>query len=453
MPVKIFASGLLVVAAIVFGVTTGSGSAAPAAHRALGAVPHHGSAHRVTAARRAAGFSCGAACSSYETAINTYFTNVAADSALTTNVYGVATQYCQGVATAPPTASCGASGTPVSYSSTFGGSYVDGRPFPSSLCNDAHTIKHIQYVDKYCLTDAQLQSEITKAIAANSWPTDSSKIFFVFTPAKVGVCQFPGIASKHNACSTTVFCAYHSATPSKIIYAVMPDAAQIPDGGCDSGSKPVGSGADATLSTASHEHNEAITDPYGDGWYAADFNENGDLCAYNFGTPLGTTLSGQNYNQVINGTDYWLQQEYSNADGGCLQQPGGTVSPIIPHSGAGPLLYNGGSVMTTNTVYAIYWVPVAPANTVLPKITGTTRVGKKLTAVRGTWSNLPASYAYQWLRCSSTGTSCKSITLATGSGHILVKADAGHELEVQVTATNMAGTTSVTSAPTTPVKR
>ena len=59
---------------------------------------------------------------------------------------------------------------------------------------------------------------------------------------------------------------------------------------------------------------------------------------------------------------------------------------------------------TTNTAYSIYWVPAAPANTVLPKITGASKVGKKLTASHGTWSYSPTSYAYRWLRCSSAGT-------------------------------------------------
>jgi hypothetical protein len=459
--VKIFASGMLVAVAIAvaLGITTATSGAAAEAHRALGAVPHHAVPHhagatlRATAAKKAAGFTCGASCSSYKTAIDKYFTDVAAASGSMTNVYGVANQYCQGVATFPPTASCGASPSPISYNSAFGGSYVDGRAYPSSACNDAVTIRLIHYADKFCLTDAQLQNEIKKAIAANGWPTDSTRLFFIFTPANVGICQFAGRASGANECSTNAFCAYHNFTQWNIIYAVVPDDAQIPDGGCDSGSAPVGHGTDASLSSISHEHNEAITDPYLNGWKAADNSENGDLCAYNFGAPLGTTPSLQEYNQVINGTEYWLQQEYSNADNGCLQQPGGTVSPILsPPPGypplSGPLVYSGGPVMTTNTVYAIYWIPAAPANTVLPKVAGTTKVGKRLTASRGAWSYSPKSYTYRWLRCSSAGTSCKSIPTATRSAYTLVKTDIRHRVEVRVTATNMAGSANAISAPT-----
>jgi len=452
--VKIFAACLLVAAAVALGLTTANGGAAESVHRTLGAVRHRhvSAAHRMAAPRKAAGFTCGSSCSSYELAINKYFTDVAAASvaAATTNVYDVATQYCGGVATL--STSCGGGGTPIAYNSAFGGAFVDGRPLPASGCNDAVTIGFVSHADKYCLTDAQLQTEIESVITAKKWPTDSTKLFFIFTPANVGVCQYPGNASNTNACTTNVFCAYHSLTQSNIIYAVEPDDAQIPGGGCDPGQAPVGSGADATISTISHEHNEAITDPLGGGWYAADGSENGDLCAYNFGTPTGTALNGQLYNQVINGTDYWLQQEYSNADSGCLQQPGGTVSPVINGDGAGPLVYRGGTVMTTNTAYAIYWIPAVPARTVLPKISGTPKVGKKLTASRGAWTYSP-KLTYRWLRCSSTGTLCKAIAKATGSSHVLVKLDAGHRIAVRVTATNAAGSVSATSAPTRAVKK
>ena len=455
MSVKVFAAVLLVAAATTLGLTTANGGAAAWAHRALGVVPHHhGSAHRVAAPRKTAGFTCGSSCSSYELAINTFFTNVAAESAAvsraTKNVYDVATQYCEGVA--PGSTSCGGEGTPIAYSSTFGGAYVDGRPLPASGCNDAVTVAAVHYADKYCLTDSQLQTEIKRVIAAQGWTIDSTNLFFIFTPANVGICIKAGNASA-NACTTNVFCAYHSFTPSSIIYAVEPDDAQIPDAGCDPGPTPVGSGADATINTVSHEQNEAITDPLGGGWSAADNSENGDLCLFNFGSavPDPPAPNGQPYNQSINGTDYYLQQEYSNTDGGCLQQPGGTVSQVLEGDGAGPLIYHGGSVMTTNTVHAIYWVPAAPANIKPPTISGTAKVGKKLTASHGNWSRVP-KFTYRWLRCSAAGTSCKGIAKATGVSYTLVKADRGHRLEVRVTATNAAGHASTTSIPTAKVR-
>jgi hypothetical protein len=68
---------------------------------------------------------------------------------------------------------------------------------------------------------------------------------------------------------------------------------------------------------------EAITDPDTEtGWYDAALYENGDECAYMYGTPQGT--AGHYYDQVINQHHYLTQEEFSNNDFlrtglGCLQ--------------------------------------------------------------------------------------------------------------------------------------
>ena len=393
---------------------------------------------------KALGFNCVSSCADYESTINQFFTDVAADSGLTTNVYSTLTQYSS-----------------ILYGSSFDSStnsYVDGSPFPTTRCHDGF--------DKYCVTDKQLRAEIGKVIAAKGWPTGTTTdIYFIFTPANVGVCQTAGRASDGVPCTTNVFCAYHGGTSTSFIYAVEPDDAAVSGGGCSTGQSPAGNNADSTLSTISHEQSEAITDPYGDGWTSEDHetymgipdaffgSENGDLCSWNFGASLGP--DGQKYNQVINGHNYYLQQEYSNADGGCVQYAGGTPTNFDSsnplYAGVGPLVYHGGTVMSTNTVYAIYWVPVAPANGRLPRIGGIAKVGKQLRAFHGTWSN-SLSFTYRWLRCSSAGTSCTGIKRATGSSYTLVPADVDHRLEVRVTAANQAGRANAISAPTRTVR-
>ena len=45
--------------------------------------------------------------------------------------------------------------------------------------------------------------------------------------------------------------------------------------------------------------------------------------------------------------------------------------------------------------------PVAPANTVLPVISGSTVVGNVLTTTSGTWTGFPApTFTYQWQRAA-----------------------------------------------------
>jgi hypothetical protein len=90
----------------------------------------------------------------------------------------------------------------------------------------------------------------------------------------------------------------------------------------------------------------------------------------------------------------------------------------------------------------------APAYGIAPSITGSAVVGGTLTGHRGSWTNAPTGYAYQWLRCTSAGAGCAAV--ASG-GHGLTftlhTVDKGHRLELQVTATNAGGATTATSAP------
>jgi hypothetical protein len=87
----------------------------------------------------------------------------------------------------------------------------------------------------------------------------------------------------------------------------------------------------------------------------------------------------------------------------------------------------------------------APANTVVPAITGTTTEGQTLTSSTGTWSGTVVSYTYQWKRDGS------NIASATASTYVLALADVGATITVAVTATNEVGSTSATSAGVGPV--
>jgi hypothetical protein len=115
-------------------------------------------------------------------------------------------------------------------------------------------------------------------------------------------------------------------------------------------------------------------------------------------------------------------------------------------------------------VYALTPVicPYPPANSGgggAPSITGQDYVGATLTANVGTWTpgvpNTP-TYTYQWERCTSTG--CSDIAGATGSTYTSPvgsppssSIDLGDTLEVVVTATNLDGSATATSAPTSPI--
>ena len=83
----------------------------------------------------------------------------------------------------------------------------------------------------------------------------------------------------------------------------------------------------------------------------------------------------------------------------------------------------------------------SPGNVSKPVISGTPQVGSTLSTSDGTWAGGVTSYAYQWLRCDSSGGACAAIGGATGSSYLLASDDLGHRLRVRVTATNAYGGT------------
>jgi len=89
-----------------------------------------------------------------------------------------------------------------------------------------------------------------------------------------------------------------------------------------------------------------------------------------------------------------------------------------------------------------------PANTSLPTITGTPRVGETLTAQNGTWTNSPTAFQYQWQRCGGAGAGCTNVPGAVEKTYLLTSADAARTMRVRVLAVNADGATSARSNPT-----
>jgi hypothetical protein len=229
--------------------------------------------------------------SGYRAAVAKYFTDVAADSGKRTNVYSVNRQY-------------GDAAGPAAYKVAFEGSYTDTHAVPANGCANPMT--------QVCLTDDQLSAELGSFVSVSGLPTGLTRQYFLFTPPGVGSC-FDGSS---DPCAYQDYCAYHSSfRPSApVLYAVHPYVTGVPS--CDVGESPTGTGADAVLNVVSHEHNEIITDPTGGGWFDAGGEENGDKCAWTFGPTQGPP--GGLFNQVVAGSAYLLQFEWSNLHRGCV---------------------------------------------------------------------------------------------------------------------------------------
>jgi hypothetical protein len=160
-----------------------------------------------------------------------------------------------------------------------------------------------------------LRSEVARVIGVNGWTVDGNSIFFVFTPRGVGSCY------SSSSCAFSSYCAYHSSfsvNGANALYANQPYTGTV-GSACGSGQSPNGDpDADSTISVASHEHNEAITDPLGNAWFDRRGYEDADKCAWTFGSVLGGS-SGSYYNQLINGAHYYLQRNWSNKSSGCVR--------------------------------------------------------------------------------------------------------------------------------------
>ena len=242
---------------------------------------------------------------SYKSVINTYFSNVQSADGASSNDYSVATQYYDG------------SGSPT-YNATFGGPIVDTDAYPVSGCSSS---------TGPCLTDAQIEAEVSKVASAHGLPTGLSAVYFMYTPPNVATCFDSSGSDCSDGGGNFDYCAYHSSFgsgSSTILYAVMPYA-DVP--GCQSGEYPNGSPADATLNVTSHENIEALTDPLGSAWFDSSGEEVGDKCAWIFGSALGGG-SGTLYNEQIGTNGYYLQEEWSNASSSCVQRMSATSTPM-----------------------------------------------------------------------------------------------------------------------------
>ncbi len=82
----------------------------------------------------------------------------------------------------------------------------------------------------------------------------------------------------------------------------------------------------------------------------------------------------------------------------------------------------------------------APSNTAAPVISGTAKIGGKLTCSPGKWiGNLPPTFKFQWLRDG------KEISGATDESYTVVEDDGLHKISCKVTGTNETGESSATS--------
>jgi hypothetical protein len=148
----------------------------------------------------------------------------------------------------------------------------------------------------------------------------------------------------------------------------------------------------------------------------------------------------------------WLR--CSVAGGGCAQIPGAneasyTASGLDLASNLAVVVTatNAQGAVSATSAETQPILGILPTNILLPSISGLLQDGGLLSVAGGSWTGSePISYAYQWQSCGALGEACKALEGATGSSLKLDPSEIGKTLDVVVTATNAAGSTSVTSS-------
>jgi hypothetical protein len=171
----------------------------------------------------------------------------------------------------------------------------------------------------------------------------------------------------------------------------------------------------------------------------------------------GSKLSASTGEWTGSPTSFSYQWQSCTTLGACKNLEGATSSTYVlatadvGHSvrvlvtATGP----GGSQTATSEEAGPVTEPPPPptVNTALPKISGATSVGSKLSASTGEWSGSPNAYSYEWQSCSGPAT-CAKIKGATSSTYQLTAPDVGQKIRVLVTADGPGGTATAASEQT-----
>ncbi len=176
------------------------------------------------------------------------------------------------------------------------------------------------------------------------------------------------------------------------------------------------------------------------------------------GSPFeeGVPLSANNGTWTGNPTSYTYQWGYCNTiENQCGIIGGATGSTYTPTAAdVGRYIRvvvsaKNGSGETSATSHLTGKISgPAPVNTVLPVLSMSTPIaGVSVSVSKGSWTNSPTGYTYQWDRCNSSAEDCAAISGATSSSYTPSESDVGGDLIAEVTATNAIGSATALTLP------
>lgn len=159
------------------------------------------------------------------------------------------------------------------------------------------------------LSDANIQTITANAISSGRLPNDPNGIYLVLTGSNV--------TASSGFC--TQYCGWHThATISgtDIKYAFIGSVSRCPSSCAAQNPGPNGDiNADGGASIIAHELEETVTDPDLNAWWQTSTGmENGDKCAWTFGTTTG--VAPAKYNMILGGKKFLIQQNWLNSGTG-----------------------------------------------------------------------------------------------------------------------------------------
>jgi hypothetical protein len=178
---------------------------------------------------------------------------------------------------------------------------------------------------------------------------------------------------------------------------------------------------------------------------ATGWNPNADYSVFALAVRGGTVYAGGAFTTIGGQPRNYLAalDPATGSATGWNPDPDAEVDVIAPSPDG--TLYLGGGFRSFGSVvqsgFASFSEP--PVNTAPPAIGGTPQPGRTLSCSRGTWSgSTPQSYSYAWLLDGS------AIGGATGTSYTVPSTAVGHVVSCRVTATNLGGNASASSAVT-----
>ena len=163
-------------------------------------------------------------------------------------------------------------------------------------------------------TDADMIALIQWGLNNGKLSYDANTLYSIFTGSGVNLGGGFGVQ----------YCAYHThgaTSQGNVYYAAMPYNQQYVSGCTSQYASPNADvAANSEVNTLAHEIEETTTDAMGNAWYDNRGYENGDKCAWTWGTTATAAPSGGVYNETTpGGVHFLVQQNWINAGtGGCL---------------------------------------------------------------------------------------------------------------------------------------